>query len=66
MSCGDGVVDLARRLEPGTPVRLIGGPFADQLATVEVMSGPDRVRVLLSMMSQTVPVEVSRRLVAAM
>ena len=66
VGCDDGVVDLARGLEPGASVRLIGGPFADQLAVVEAMTGPDRVRVLLSMMSQTVPVEVPRGLVAVL
>lgn len=61
----DGALDLAGALEPGAPVRLIGGPFADQLAVVERMSGPDRVRVLLSMMNQTVPLEVRRSALAA-
>lgn len=61
----DGALDLAGGLEPGAAVRLIGGPFADQLAVVERMSGADRVRVLLSMMNQTVPLEVRRNALAA-
>lgn len=61
----DGALDLAAGLEPGATVRVIGGPFADQLATVERMNGPDRVRVLLSMMNQTVPIELWRGALAS-
>lgn len=51
-----GAVDLSC----GDRVRLIRGPFADQFASVEQASGPERVRILLTMMGQKVPVEVSR------
>lgn len=62
----DGVLDLVGGvLREGESVRIIRGPFADQLATVQAMSGEDRVRVLLSMMHQSVPVEVLRADLAA-
>ncbi|QGZ93391.1 hypothetical protein DSM104635_00201 [Terricaulis silvestris] len=64
-SGADGMLDLSRSLRPGAAARVIGGPFADQLAIVERMTGPDRVRVLLSIMNQTVPVEVERGALAA-
>lgn len=56
----DGALDLAGALAPGASARLIQGPFADQLVVVERMSGSDRVRVLLSMLHQIVPMEVAR------
>jgi transcriptional antiterminator RfaH len=61
----DGALDLAGALAPGSEVRVIGGPFADQLAIVERMTGPDRVRVLLAMMNQRVPLELKRSALAA-
>jgi transcriptional antiterminator RfaH len=61
----DGLVDRAGVLAPGATARFIGGPFADQLAVVEAMTGPERVRVLLSIMNQTVPVEARRSALAA-
>ncbi|MCC6789898.1 MAG: hypothetical protein IT547_18885 [Hyphomonadaceae bacterium] len=63
----DGVLDLAGgSLCEGDAVRIIRGPFADQLAIVQQMSKQDRVRVLLSMMNQRVPVDVVRADLAAM
>lgn len=59
-----GVLDLACGIAPGARVRVIGGPFADQFAVVERMSGADRVRVLLSLMNRPVPLEIGRRALA--
>lgn len=62
----DGVLDLVGGvLREGESVRIIRGPFADQLAVVQQMTGPDRVRVLLTMMNQSVPVDVVRADLAA-
>lgn len=55
----DQALDLAGALKPGSEVRFLRGPFADQIAVVEGMKGPDRVRVLLQMMQQSVPVEAA-------
>ncbi len=48
-------------LAAGDQVQLIRGPFAEQFAQVDALAGPARVRVLLSMMGQKVPIEVSRQ-----
>lgn len=56
----DQALDLAGALEPGSDVRFVRGPFANQLAVVEGMKGPDRVRVLLHMMRQSVRIETAR------
>ncbi|MGH6950109.1 MAG: transcription termination/antitermination protein NusG [Vitreimonas sp.] len=61
----EGVLDLASGIAPGARVRVIGGPFADQLAIVDRMSGAERVRVLLSLMNRPVPLEIGRRALAA-
>lgn len=63
----DGVLDLSGgALREGDAVRIIRGPFADQLAIVQQMRTEDRVRVLLSMMNQRVPVDVVRADLATM
>lgn len=56
----DQALDLAGALKPGSEVRFLRGPFADQFAVVEDMKGPDRVRVLLHMMQQSIPIEAAR------
>lgn len=60
-SNGEGVLDFTRRFNRGDVVRIVHGPFVGQLACVENLNGQDRVRVLLSLMNQTVPVEVRGR-----
>ncbi len=55
-SDADGVLQLSRTWSPGEAVRIVSGPFADQLGVVESLSGADRVRVLLSIMNAEVPV----------
>ncbi len=58
----DGALDLAGpELKPEQIVRIIRGPFAEQFAKVESFGGEERVRVLLTMMGQTIPVEVARQ-----
>lgn len=65
-SSADGVLDLARDIKPGARVRVISGPFADELAIVDRMSGADRVQILLSLMNRPVPLEIGRRALAVM
>lgn len=55
-----GILDLSSTVEPGDVVRLSQGPFSGQLGVVQTLSGPDRVKVLLTIMNATVPVEISR------
>ncbi len=56
----EGVLDLSRNLQPGDPVRVTLGPFADQIGQVAALRGTDRVQVLLGIMQQTVTVECDR------
>jgi transcription elongation factor/antiterminator RfaH len=56
----DGVLQLHSDLKIGEPVRLAAGPFADQLGVLDRLDGAGRVRVLLSMFCQQVPVCLSR------
>lgn len=53
-----GVLALAQDLKPGETVRVIRGPFADQLGVVERLAPQDRVRVLLEIMNAHVPVDL--------
>lgn len=52
---------VGAELAPGQSAKIIRGPFADQLVTIEGLRGPERVRVLLQLMNNTVPIEVSRQ-----
>ena len=46
-------------LEPGTEARLVQGPFARMIATVEALPEADRVLVLLELMGRATSVGVS-------
>lgn len=46
-------------LNVGDHVKVVHGPFAAHLAVVERMDGPGRVRVLLTLMQQAIPVSMS-------
>ena len=45
--------------EPGRLVRLVKGPFADQVATIEQLDDRGRVRVLLDILGGETSVRVS-------
>jgi transcription elongation factor/antiterminator RfaH len=47
-------------LKPGQPVRILTGPFADFIGTLERLDDAGRVRVLLDMMGTAVPVALHR------
>lgn len=49
-----GFLDLAEKLRVGGPVRLMAGPFADQLAILEELDDSGRVRVLLDILGRQV------------
>lgn len=49
-----GILDLAEKLKVGGPVRLMAGPFADQLAILEELDESGRVRVLLDILGRQV------------
>jgi len=47
-------------LRPGQDVRVIAGPFAEQLGVIERLGGSERVRVLLEIMNCSLAVDLSR------
>jgi transcription elongation factor/antiterminator RfaH len=54
---GEGsVIRFGQELKPGQRVKLLAGPFAEQIGVLERLDGQGRVRVLLEMMGSTVPV----------
>jgi transcription elongation factor/antiterminator RfaH len=57
---GEGLLQLNSGLTAGASVRLAAGPFADQLGILDRLDEAGRVRVLLSMFGQQVPVCLSR------
>jgi transcription elongation factor/antiterminator RfaH len=56
----EGVLQLHSDLKIGASVRLAAGPFTDQLGVLDRLDDAGRVRVLLSMFGQQVPVCLSR------
>lgn len=59
--CENGLMTrLVDEFEPGAKVRILAGPFADQLAEVESLNGIGRVRVLLQILGLATPVTLSQ------
>ena len=56
LSRGDRIVRFDRQLQEGQRIRMIAGPFAEQLGTLERLDDQGRVRVLLEMMGTVIPV----------
>jgi len=56
----DGVVDLNHGLIPGSPVRLVTGPFAGVLGTLIKLDENGRVELLLRMINTSVRLKVPR------
>jgi len=52
----DGTVDLTSGLEIGQPVRVVRGPFADFVGTLQHLDSTGRVRVLLYLLGRSVSV----------
>jgi transcription elongation factor/antiterminator RfaH len=55
-----GLVERAPDFAPGDRVRLISGPFAEQIGEVIAMPAADRVKLLLSMLSAKIEVSAPR------
>ena len=51
-----GILRFAGKLQPGEPVRLMAGPFAEQLATLDELDDNGRVRVLLDILGRRVAI----------
>jgi len=45
---------------PGQPVRVVKGPFLDYIAVYDGMRPNERVRALIKMLGQTVPIELDQ------
>jgi transcription antitermination factor NusG len=65
MSDERGLMRLGQNLKLGDRVRLMAGPFAEQLGVLDRIDDSDRVPVLLEIMAMHVPVRVGRDCVAA-
>jgi transcription elongation factor/antiterminator RfaH len=51
-----GILQLGSKLRLGEPVRLMAGPFAEQLATLDHLDDSGRVRVLLNILGRPVAI----------
>jgi transcriptional antiterminator RfaH len=51
-----GILQLGRNLQIGGPVRLLAGPFAEQLAILDHLDESGRVRVLLDILGRQVTI----------
>lgn len=56
----EGVVAITPEWRVGERVRIVGGAFTDQIATIDALPDADRVRVLLELMQTPIPVELRR------
>ncbi len=54
-----GVLQLARNLQIGGPVRLMAGPFAEQIAILDQLDDSGRVRVLLDILGRQVTIRTA-------
>src|SRR5262249_30264823 len=55
-----GVLRFVNDLKPGSKVRLIAGPFAEQLGILDQLDDSNRIRLLLNIMGRTVSVHAPR------
>jgi transcriptional antiterminator RfaH len=62
--CDGNVTRLDTRLVKGQHVRILSGPFADFVGTLERLDEAGRVQVLLEMMGTSVPVTLHRSALA--
>jgi transcription antitermination factor NusG len=51
-----GILQLGAQLKVGSPVRLLAGPFAEQLATLDYLDESGRVRLLLDILGRQVAI----------
>jgi transcription antitermination factor NusG len=58
-----GFLCLGENLKVGSKVRLLAGPFAEQLGILDRLDDSGRVRVLLDIMGATIPVRLERKIV---
>lgn len=51
MTGDDGLLDLSSKLAAGQSVRIVSGPLAELIGTIDRLDGPGRARVLLKIMN---------------
>lgn len=56
MADAGGILQFSDKLKLGSPVRLLAGPFADQLAVLDHLDDSGRVRVLLDILGRQVAI----------
>lgn len=56
----EGFLHPMKLLEPGQKIRVLDGPFADQLGTLDYAGRSGAVRVLLDIMNRAVPIYIDR------
>jgi transcription antitermination factor NusG len=54
-----GILQLGDKLQVGGPVRLMAGPFAEQLAVLDDLDDAGRVRVLLDILGRQVVISTA-------
>ena len=58
-------LNSGQHLSHGQSVRMMAGPFAEQIGTIDRLDGNGRVRVLLEIMGGIVPVDAARSYLVA-
>src|ERR1700730_5077057 len=61
---GGDIVRLDDGLGPGQTVRVLVGPFAEFIGTLQRLDGPERARILIEIMGSAVAIDLSRSAVA--
>jgi transcriptional antiterminator RfaH len=56
----DGILHPAVLLRPGQTIRIIDGPFADQLGILDHVGNTGAVRILLDIMNRSIPITIDR------
>jgi transcriptional antiterminator RfaH len=60
-SAEGGEIRFCQDLKAGQRVRLVAGPFAEQLGVLEQLGNAGRIRILLEMMGSRIPIETLSR-----
>ncbi|TIO14384.1 MAG: transcription antiterminator NusG, partial [Mesorhizobium sp.] len=56
----DGILHPDILLRPGQKIRIIDGPFSDQLGVLDHVGSAGAVRILLDIMNRSTPITIDR------